>query len=1088
LCVHALTRAAPHRAAFLHGDIVARAEDTLGQTGIITGLRIELQLRVCEGDDADADADGAAAVSVLRGVRASRVRHVRALHAGDHVLRGAWLGRVEECCDTLLLRLDEGAGGGLVRVEHCTRERVAPRQRATLFHDEEDCPYFPGQRVRAAAGSVLRAGRWLAGGWRGRLDATVLAVEPGEARVRWLAAIGGAAVLAPAPPEEIQKTAALQRLGAFDDSTWQIGDRALISRRELNALLSGDADAADAADADADAQGGAGGGGGGDDDEMEEAEEEGGGARAGSRRRGSRRRSRRGAAAARRARGDTGADGADADAGTDGGAASTAAAAAAAAARAAAPAPPSDVVALVTRTATFVEVLWQDATRSEDVPAATLVPITHLVEGDFWPDEFVLEKRDDLAAEPLADAAAPPQRLGLLASVDPRQRTARVRWLARDAAGRAVLPPPEQAQAGTAEVMSTFDLEPAVEYAFRQGDVVLILDAPTPDGAAAGAPAAAQPPPAWWVGEVIALASGRLCVAWADGRVSEVAPEEVYAITRDDEDDGGDDGEDDDGFGFGDADGEGYWDDAAGAWVGGEGGEEDGSSGWETDDGAEGAEGGDDDEEGGEGDDSMDEEEEAAAPPPQLPRGAAAAAAARALASALAAAPPGLPQGWVDDSAEAQWRTALTAERAALERMLTGGGAAAGAAAQLAAAAPEAAVGGAPRAPLPAAARQLLARVANSFWSGGAGAAAGGSGAPAVGGIRAHLEAQRAARAAAAAATEPAAPTPAVDASADAAAADDDADDDAAAPAPVPAAAPPSADAASSPPLSLSSFAHFDSVSGAGDHYYFPDAPPGGASAPRAWARAVRREWDMLQAGLPGSIWVRVYEERMDLLRVAIAGADDTPYADHLLFFDFQFPPDYPAEPPAAHYHAHGLRPNPNLYANGKVCLSLLGTWAGKAGETWQPGRSTALQVLLSLQALVLVAQPYYNEAGWAGQAGSDEGERNSGVYNEQVCLVLLRTALAALRAPPMHFGELLRAHYAARGPALLARCEALAEGRAPPQGAQGAGASGSAAAPAPPPPSDGFRASLRKLLPSVRAAFAALAPPDAGAGAGTPA
>lgn len=34
-------------------------------------------------------------------------------------------------------------------------------------------------------------------------------------------------------------------------------------------------------------------------------------------------------------------------------------------------------------------------------------------------------------------------------------------------------------------------------------------------------------------------------------------------------------------------------------------------------------------------------------------------------------------------------------------------------------------------------------------------------------------------------------------------------------------------------------------------------------------------------------------------------------------------------------------------YNNGKVCLSLLGTWAG---PSWQPGQSTLLQVLVSIQ------------------------------------------------------------------------------------------------------------------------------------------
>jgi hypothetical protein len=118
-------------------------------------------------------------------------------------------------------------------------------------------------------------------------------------------------------------------------------------------------------------------------------------------------------------------------------------------------------------------------------------------------------------------------------------------------------------------------------------------------------------------------------------------------------------------------------------------------------------------------------------------------------------------------------------------------------------------------------------------------------------------------------------------------------------------------------------------------------------------------------------------------------------------------------------------------------------------------------KLLLSLQALVLVDKPYFNEAGWAGQAGSDEGERNSRLYNEQVRLVMLRTAVAALRAPPRHVAALLRAHYAAQGDAIVAAAQAEVEG--------------GAAAPGGDAPSEGYRASLRRLLPAVRAAFAAL-------------
>ena len=48
-------------------------------------------------------------------------------------------------------------------------------------------------------------------------------------------------------------------------------------------------------------------------------------------------------------------------------------------------------------------------------------------------------------------------------------------------------------------------------------------------------------------------------------------------------------------------------------------------------------------------------------------------------------------------------------------------------------------------------------------------------------------------------------------------------------------------------------------------------------------------------------IHVRVYEERMDLLRACIVGAAGTPYHDNLFFFDIFFPPDYPHEPPVSY-------------------------------------------------------------------------------------------------------------------------------------------------------------------------------------------
>ena len=57
------------------------------------------------------------------------------------------------------------------------------------------------------------------------------------------------------------------------------------------------------------------------------------------------------------------------------------------------------------------------------------------------------------------------------------------------------------------------------------------------------------------------------------------------------------------------------------------------------------------------------------------------------------------------------------------------------------------------------------------------------------------------------------------------------------------------------------------------------------------------------------------------------------------------------------------------------MCLSLLGTWPGKPEEMWNPQTSSLLQVLVSIQSLILIAEPYYNEPGYERTRGSEAGE-----------------------------------------------------------------------------------------------------------------
>ncbi len=111
------------------------------------------------------------------------------------------------------------------------------------------------------------------------------------------------------------------------------------------------------------------------------------------------------------------------------------------------------------------------------------------------------------------------------------------------------------------------------------------------------------------------------------------------------------------------------------------------------------------------------------------------------------------------------------------------------------------------------------------------------------------------------------------------------------------------------------------------------------------------------------TVWMRVSSERMDILQAMISGPDETPYQNGLFIFDSYFPNKYPNEPPLINLSTTGhgsVRFNPNLYNCGKVCLSLLGTWSGAAGENWSSKTSTFLQVLVSIQSLILVPEPFF--------------------------------------------------------------------------------------------------------------------------------
>ncbi|XP_073367666.1 probable ubiquitin-conjugating enzyme E2 23 [Aegilops tauschii subsp. strangulata] len=215
------------------------------------------------------------------------------------------------------------------------------------------------------------------------------------------------------------------------------------------------------------------------------------------------------------------------------------------------------------------------------------------------------------------------------------------------------------------------------------------------------------------------------------------------------------------------------------------------------------------------------------------------------------------------------------------------------------------------------------------------------------------------------------------------------------------------------------------------DHHYLDttDQEMQGASRAKSWAKAVQKEWKILEDDLPETIYVRAFEDRMDLLRVVMVGASGTPYHDGLFFFDLQLPPSYPDAPPQVYYHSFGLRLNPNLYESGTVCLSLLNTFGGEGTEVWSSTESSLLQVVVSIQGLVLNDKPYYNETGYETMVDKPEGRRNALPYSENAYLLTLRTMLHLLRRPPRGFEEFVKEHFRHRGRFVLRACNAWLQG-----------------------------------------------------------
>ncbi|CAN6485144.1 unnamed protein product [Victoria cruziana] len=954
--------------AFMHGDVVASASDPTGQTGTVVDVEIKVDLLAANGE-------------IIKDISSRELLRVRDFTIGDYVLNGPWLGRVDEVLDNVTVMFDDGSVCKVIKADPV---RLAPVSTSLLKYAH--FPYYPGQRVKSSS-SVFKNSRWISGSWKAsRCEGTVVKVQVASVFVYWIASAStGYGSDSISIPSDEQDPKNLKLLSCLSYANWQLGDWCLLPSHKHPAtsgtrVSSNGKHGGSFSSSDSHIKG---------TDELSAnyVEDMGNGS------------STEGSAVDSCDPGhaytkpnpcdvvdkklsaldiqdqndqhcntsvepvteDSDLMDHDLDATTvkldenenfypcrsnsdsletaqkqkldernDSTGDNTSDFGSCSSSLSVKKEPVHDsrlahrkklrkiVVKrdkrtkrkeeafekafLIASTVTKVDVIWQDGARQNGIYSKDLIPIDDTGDHEFYPEQYVVEKTSN------EDEDVPAvKRVGVVKSVDAKERTALVRWL------KPVSRPEDPREFDMEELVSVYELDQHPDYDYYYGDTVIRLS-PISDAVEVvssgdlngkehhqasseelcGKMEAVDQPPQQqsgqvsepesvnhfdsvsWVGNVTGLKDGDIQVTWADGMVSMVGPQAVFVVGRDDDDDSSqanvEDGDDD-------------------------------AASWETVD-----------------PDDMNDLENAD-----------------------------------EENKEDVLQQAIEHDPEATGVVVSPGGDKHG-------------------------------------QTGGTQCAEDTS-------DNSNVE------------------------SADGAAGLDLGQND-------------SSDAPmfqqdSYDSLSCASdnnaFKHFDSSTIPEDHYFLNEN--GQNARERKWVKKVQQEWCILEKNLPETIYVRVYEERMDLLRSVIVGAYGTPYQDGLFFFDFYLPQEYPLVPPLAHYHSGGLRINPNLYENGRVCLSLLNTWTGKENEVWDPSSSSILQVLVSLQGLVLNSKPYFNEAGYDRQVGTAEGEKNSLSYNENSFLLSCKSMLYVLRRPPKNFEALVNGHFQKRGFYILKACDAYLKG-----------------------------------------------------------
>ncbi|KAF8780040.1 hypothetical protein HU200_002008 [Digitaria exilis] len=540
--------------SFLHGDLVASASDPTGQMGLVVDVNLVVDLQGASGD-------------MIKGVSSKDLRRIREFDVGDYVVSGPWLGRVDEVLDNVTVLFDDGSVCKVNRADPMRLKSVS-----SPIHPDTACPFYPGQRVKAVSSSVFKTSRWLSGLWKAsRLEGTVTKVESVAVIVYWIASAHFADQQA---PSEEQNPKDLTLLSCFSYSNWQLTDwcrpyqytscaddgvtensetKELNSVEhtgnnctcsEISALMShipeSQADCHTEQDERTDAYA---------NHRQTDVDSS--------------------ADVLSMSDGDNSCVAKESESGTS---------------VSAIPKESSqdyrkkfrkvflkkdkrtkkrddsfERALLISNTCTKVDVIWQDGTKECGINSTLLIPIHSPNEHEFFPEQYVVDKvTNDV------DDSSEPKRMGLVRSVNAKDRTAFVSWF------KPLLHPDDPKEIECNEIVSVYELDGHPDYDYCYGDVVVRLPSVSPliestsseekmqldkkvdsseglDASNVALPDASgdeqvsqkescpQFTSLSWAGNIVGFEDGEIAVIWGDGSTSKVGPHEIYVVGREDD-------------------------------------------------------------------------------------------------------------------------------------------------------------------------------------------------------------------------------------------------------------------------------------------------------------------------------------------------------------------------------------------------------------------------------------------------------------------------------------------------------------------------------------------------------------------------